>query len=101
MAVALGILLELGSVELQDRSGIHRVEPILLIDRLAAHDTPLTLAFFEEVEEATGADHVAFHAVDKTPLRDRHLGLHNGTVSNKVDAHAAEEMKNADASLPS
>src|SRR3954454_5040562 len=75
------------------RNGVHAV---FLIDRLAQHDAPAALPFFEEIVEPPGAKHVAQHTLDLRALRDRHLGLRNGAVSGEVDRDAAEEMQDAD-----
>src|SRR3954465_8844368 len=75
------------------RNGVHAV---FLIDRLAQHDAPAALPFFEEIVEPAGAKHVAQHALGLRALRDRHLGLRNGSVSGEVDRDAGDLHSFAD-----
>src|SRR4029077_8986130 len=77
---------------------IERVEPVLLVDRLAQHQAPAA-ALLEEIVEPPGAHHVAQHAVDLGALRDRHLGLRDRARAEQVDGRAAEKMQDAHALL--
>jgi hypothetical protein len=66
-----------------------------LVDWLAQHDAPAAVAFFEEIVEAAGADHVAHDALDRSALGDLHLGLCNGAIALEVDARPTLEMRGA------
>src|SRR5216684_1421814 len=100
VTVALGELGQELGVEGELGGGIDRIEPVLLIDRLAQHDTPAPVPLLEEIIEPAGADHVAQDAVDGGALHDLHLGLRHGARAGKLDRAAAEKMENADAALP-
>ena len=69
--------------------------PVLLVDRLAAHDRPAAGALLEEVVEAAEADDVDLDAVDLRPLRDRHLRLGDRAAAGDVDREAAEQVQDA------
>src|SRR5580704_8584127 len=51
-------------VELERGRGVDRIKAVLLVDRLAQHDPPRTLALLHEVVEAADAGDVAFDTVD-------------------------------------
>jgi hypothetical protein len=91
-------------VQLQLRGGVHRVDAVLLVDRLAVQHLPFALVPGDEVVEAAGADHVAQHravdAFDHAALRDRHLGLRDGAVARDLDRRAAQEVQDAHALVP-
>jgi len=78
-------------------AGSTRIEPVLLVDRLAQHEAPAPGAPLDEVEEASGADDVARHAVDVAALRDRHLGLRDRALADEIDRAAAKKVQDADA----
>ena len=101
MAVAHGVALERGAVELQARRRVDGADPVLLVDRLPEDEAPAAVAALEEVVEAAGADDVALDPVHRGALRDRHLGLRGRAVAHDVDRGAAEEMEDPDASLES
>src|SRR5262245_9375982 len=92
MAVALRKRREFRRIELERGRRIDRVEPVLLVDRLAHDHAPAPGALFDEVVEPTGAHDVAGDAVHAGALRDRHLGLCDGAIAREVDAGAAEEV---------
>ena len=68
MAIAFRKAREELGVELRGRARIDRVEPVLLVDRLAQHQAPAALALFQEIVEPPGAHHVAGHALDRPAL---------------------------------
>src|SRR6266404_2568104 len=100
MAIALGKLGQFRLINDKSRGWIDRVDAILLINRLAQHNAPASFTFFDEVVEASGADHVAQHTLDVASLRDRHLCLRDRAVAGEVDGGSAQEMQDADALGP-
>src|SRR5262249_58996018 len=73
--VPWGILAEPPFVELEPGTGPDGVEPVLLVDRLAADDGPPAVPPLHEVVEAAYAPDVNGHAADRATLEDHHLGL--------------------------
>src|SRR6266567_6258049 len=59
VAVALRQRGERLLVEAEGCCGIDRIDPVLLVDRLAADDAPLALPLLQEIVEPPGADDVA------------------------------------------
>src|SRR5262249_7732174 len=86
-------------IEREPGRRIDRVHAVLLVDGLAKHQTPTSLALFEEVIETAGADNVYENIVHAGALRDRHLGLRYGPAVGDVDRAAAEGVQDADALL--
>src|SRR5690606_14637539 len=82
-------------------AGIDRIEPILLVDRLAPHDRPAAIAAREEIVEAAGANRVDDDAVDARALVDRHFRLRDRAVADDVARVGAQEVDDADAALES
>jgi hypothetical protein len=111
VAVSDGELGQQIAVQLEPGGRVDRVEPVLLVDRLAQDDPPAAGAVsgtliavhapLEEVVEAAGADHVALDAVHLRPLRDRHLGLRDRPVTGHIDRAAPEEVQDVHATLES
>ena len=86
-------------VELERRGRIDHVEAVLLVDRLAAHDSPASGAQLEEVVEPPRAGHVHLGPVDDGPLLDLHLGLRDRAAPGHLAAEAAEEVRDIHAVL--
>src|SRR5262249_38771363 len=97
MTIALGKLCEEGRVELELYCRIEDVEAILLVNGLAQHDRPRAVPPLEKVVKATRTHDVAGDAVDGGALRDRHLGLRDGSIASHIDRRAAQEMQDVDA----
>src|SRR5216683_6639247 len=101
MPVTLRVLLEQLRVEFQGRARLDGVEPVLLVDRLAAHDRPPPPALFKEVVEATHAPDVHCHAIDCAALHDHHLGLAYRAISGELAGEATQEMHDLNAAFES
>src|SRR5579864_2723950 len=71
---------------------MNRVDPILLIDRLAQQDRPAPVALFEEIIEPPAANDVARHAFEDAARVDLHLSLRDRTRALELDRCAAEEV---------
>ena len=99
MAIALGETSQLLTVERELRGGVHRIESILLVDRLPPHDAPATGPFLEEVVEAPRARDVDQHSVDRAALEDGHLRLRDRPIAHHVAGEAAEGVEDVHARL--
>src|SRR5215472_18431085 len=88
-------------VELEPGTGLHRVEPVLLVDRLAADDRPPAVPPLHEVVEAAQAPDVDGHAADRAALQDHHLGLRYRAASADLAAETAQEMQDLNAAVES
>src|SRR5262249_10823206 len=97
MAISLRVTRKQFTIELQGRGRIEEIEAILLQDWLEQHYPPAPFALFHKEGEAPGTDHMAQHAVDCDPIRDRLLRLSDGAFALQVDGSAAKEMQEADA----
>src|SRR6188474_2135108 len=99
VAIALWETSQQFLVEVELAAWLHRVEAVLLVDRLTAHDGPAALAPFEKIVEATRADGVDDDAIHGGSLADRHLRLRDRAVALLLDRRAAEKVNDADAAL--
>ena len=54
------------------------------------------MPLFKSVVESAGARHTA----DRRALRDRHVSLRNGAVSDELNRRFAEEMENTETLFP-
>src|SRR5580698_707053 len=100
MPIALRELLQQFRIERELRGRINRVEPILLVNRLAQHHSPSSGATLDEIVESAGTYHIAKHLVHLGTLRDAHLGLRDRAIAGQVDGTAAEEVQDADPPVP-
>src|SRR5262245_43498043 len=80
--------------------GIDGGDAVFFVDRLAQHDPPPSLALFQEIIEAAGANDVGQLALDLAALRNRHLGLRDRPRTDKVEGEASEEVQNAHPLVP-
>src|SRR5262245_17778008 len=80
--------------------GIDGGDAVFFVDRLAQHDPPPSLALFQKIIEAAGANNVGQLALDLAALRNRHLGLRDRPRTGKVDGDATEEVQNAHTFVP-
>src|ERR1700683_1920918 len=100
MPVAFRKLAEQFRIERQAFRGIHRVHPILFVNRLAQYDSPPAGALLEKIVETASANHVAQDIVNGGALRDGHLGLRNSAVARLLYRNATHEVEDADAAIP-
>src|SRR5262245_13237400 len=99
VAIAFRKLGQQRLIELQGCRRIDWIEPVLLVGETAQHNAPFAPAFLKEIVEAASAHDVANDSLDRRPLRDRHLGLHDCALAFDVDAHAAQHVHDADATI--
>ena len=97
VAVALRECLEHGAIQVQYRRGIDRIEPVFLINGLAADDGPAALAFFEEVVEPPPAGNIHGHPVERRALEDVHLDLRDCPSAAQLARPAVERVQDVDA----
>ena len=100
MTIADRKSVELFGVQFQFDRRIDRIEPILFINRLPQDNAPDARTLFQKIVEASGTNDIARDVMHGGALRDRHLGLCDGTIAIEIDRGAAEEMEDADAFLP-
>src|SRR5262249_23103258 len=62
-------------------------------------DAPAAFALFQKIVESAAAHNIAQHPIDFGPLRDRHFGLSDRALAFDVDAHSAQHMHDAYASV--
>src|SRR6266511_4063721 len=89
------------AIERQRGAGVNRINPVLLVDGLAYHQTPTTLTLLQEVVKSSRADDITKYVMNVSSLRDRHLRLCNRAFARKINRDASKKMKDADAPIPS
>src|SRR5689334_22714364 len=100
MPVAFRETLEQILIEGELGRGIDRIEAVFLVSQPAQHQAPAAAAVFKKIVEPPGADHVANDAIDRSALRNGHLGLCDGAAARDIDRAAAEKMQDAHAACP-